>query len=318
MIREELIANHKLMNLLHTVVLFLAMLALLALLGFFLGGITGLFWAALVSIPFLIMGQRVSPQLALRMYGAIPLRPADAPRLHEIVWELARRAGLPNPPDLHYIPSQMMNAFSVGSPREAAVAVTDALLRGLSTREVIAVLAHEMAHIQENDARVTAFADLIGRMTGVLATIGQVLLVLNLPLALAGRAPIPWLAILLLIIAPYLSNQLRLALSRAREVDADLGGVRLTGDPSGLASALQKMRHPETSLLRRLLLPGGQVPDPSVLRTHPRTDARIQRLLGLLDERQEAIMPDTREVSSLPDHLTRQVKSPRWHMTGFW
>jgi heat shock protein HtpX len=87
--------------------------------------------------------------------------------------------------------------------------------------------------------------------------------------------------VLVLIFAPTVGGMLQLALSRTREFDADLGAAMLTGDPDGLASALAKLERAQGRLWEGMMLPGGRIPDPSVLRTHPPTRERIARLMRL-------------------------------------
>jgi heat shock protein HtpX len=300
--RKERIANHSILNRIHTTLLFGAMLLLLAVLGYSLGGISGLLWGGVLALPFLLLGQRISPRWVLRMYGARPLASYEAPALHDMVRALSERAGLAAPPTLYYVPNRAMNAFSVGTRDDPALGVTDGLLRTLSPRELSGVVAHEIAHIRQNDLRVMTFADLVGRMTGFLSTMGQFLLFLNLPLLLMGRAPISWLAVVLLLVAPSLSGLLRLALSRTREVDADLGAADLTGDPLGLASALRKMECYGASWLDRMLRPY-RTPSRSLLRTHPETEERVQRLLDLARPERGDAAGDPEGLFICPSHL---------------
>jgi len=185
-------------------------------------------------------------------------------------------------PRLYYIPDRMMNAFAVGSRDEAAIGLTEGLLRHLNRRELVGVLAHEISHIRHNDMRVMSVAALISHLTSLFSSFGQLLLFLNLPLLLFGRTTISWFAILLLLAAPLLSSLLQLALSRTREFEADLGAAHLTGDPEGLASALQKMAYYQDNLLKRIFMPGYKAPDPSLFRTHPKTDERVNRLRQLV------------------------------------
>jgi heat shock protein HtpX len=178
------------------------------------------------------------------------------------------------------------------------------------------VLAHEVTHIQHNDLRVMSFAHLIGRMTGVLSTLGQVLLFLNLPLLLFGRSPVSWLGVVLLLFAPTLSNLLQLALSRTREFDADLGAAQLTGDPVGLAMALKKMERFEENVLRQVFVPGYRTGDRSLLRTHPEMGERVRRLLELTGATHPP-EPDV-PVESVPG-LERGMRRPwgtGWHLGG--
>ena len=112
----------------------------------------------------------------MRMYGATRLGPGQAPSLSAALLELSQRAGLSEVPDLYYLPSSMVNAFTVGRRREAAIAVTDGLLRTLDIRELTGVVAHEVSHIRNNDIWVMGVADLFSRLTSLLSLFGQFLL----------------------------------------------------------------------------------------------------------------------------------------------
>ena len=94
--------------------------------------------------------------------------------------ELSVRAGLPATPVPHYVPSAVVNAFATGSKQEASIALTDGLLRRLSPRELAGVLAHEIAHIANEDLRVMGLADSVSRLTSLLALMGQIAILLNL------------------------------------------------------------------------------------------------------------------------------------------
>jgi heat shock protein HtpX len=300
--RQERIANHSVLNRIHTVLLFGAMLLVLGALGFSLGGISGLLWGGVLALPTLLLGQRISPRWLLRMYGARPLAAYEAPALYSTVRALSEQAGLPAPPQLYYVPNRTMNAFSVGTRDDPALGVTDGLLRTLSPRELSGVMAHEITHIRQNDLRVLTLAGLIGRMTGLLSTIGQFLLFLNLPLLLMGRTPISWLAVVLLLVAPSVSGLLRLALARTRELDADLGAARLSGDPLGLASALRKMECYGAGWLDRMLRPY-RTSSRSLLRTHPETEERVERLLDLARQEHRGASDDLDGLFACPGNL---------------
>jgi heat shock protein HtpX len=127
-------------------------------------------------------------------------------------------------------------------------------------------------------------ADAMSRVTALISYLGIVLLAVNLPLIAADGGVVPWFLVLLMIVAPTLMDLLQLALSRAREFDADLDAVRLTGETDGLASALAKLESWQERFWERVLFPGRRVPDPSLLLTRPPTEERIRRLMRLRDE----------------------------------
>jgi heat shock protein HtpX len=278
-----------------TAVILAGMGALFGLLGWMIFGTTGLVWALLVVLLLFLSTPRVSPWMVLKMYRARQLSYDEAPGLFEIVLDLTRRADLPAYPRLYYVPSRMMNAFSVGSAKSSAIAVSDGILRYLDRREISGVLAHEITHIKNNDLRLHALADLMTRVTSTFSFLGQVLIIIYLPLAMFAKTDIPLIPILLLIFAPSLSMLLQLALSRTREFDADLGAAGLTGDPMGLASALQKMDRHEQSIWDFVYLPGRKQPHPSLLRTHPHTKERLERLSSLADNDEKHVRDNDRQ-----------------------
>lgn len=308
---------HKLNNLLQSIMLLAGMAALLGLLGWLLAGVSGVIWAAIIGIAFLLVSPRASPRLVFKLSGARPLNMAEAPSLYALVKTLALRAGLPTVPQLYYMPSQAMNAFTVGNRQRAMIAVTDGLLRGLSRRELTGVLAHEVSHVDNNDMWVMTLADTANRLTSLFSLFGQIFLFINLPLILLGKSGFSWLAVLLLIFAPTLSLLLQLALSRTREFDADLGAAELTHDPLGLASALKKLHSRHSGSLRRILVPGRPIPDSSMLRTHPKSEERIRRLV-LLAEREsrmtETFPPIDEDLIVFPSRLSLGPRLPQWFM----
>jgi heat shock protein HtpX len=147
----------------------------------------------------------------------------------------------------------------------------------------------------------------------MLSMIGILLALISLPMVLLGMSPLPLSGLLLLIAAPTLSALLQLGLSRVREYQADLGAVRITGDPAGLAAALSKIEYRHANLWQRILLPGYRDPEPSLLRTHPDTAERIRRLLALHDEADtftQPLYPDSGKSNPLPDGF-RASRPPR-------
>jgi heat shock protein HtpX len=281
--------RHKALNTLHTWLLAGGSLLILGVSAWAYGDWAGVAWALVFGAFSFWMARRASPQMVLKMYKAEAVGEADFPVGVQILRELSNRAGLPEMPQLYVVPSQMLNAFAVGRREDSAIAITDALARRLSARELAGVLAHEVSHIANDDLKVMAFADVVARFTSIMSTLGMLSLVLNIGSYFGGaREAVPWLAVLVLLVSPTIGGLLQLALSRTREFDADLGAAILTGDPDGLASALTKLEKAQGKLWEGLMLPGSRVPHPSVLRSHPRTADRVARLMALKAGGQEA------------------------------
>ncbi len=275
------LTRYELSNAIQTLLLAILMVVLLGVIGWLVAGRSGLLWSLFAGGLLALFSPVMSPRLVLAMFDARPIPPGRLPELERVNAELSRRAGLERPPRLYYLPSVLMNSFATGRPADSAVALSDGLLRRLGEREIVAILAHEISHIRHRDLWVMALADIVGRLTAMLALVGYLLALVYVPLWLAGEAAIPWLLLLVFILAPNVSALLQLALSRLREYRADLGAVELTGDAEGMARALERIEHYETHWLYRLLLPHRRNPLPSILRTHPPTSERVARLRRL-------------------------------------
>ena len=280
-IDQEVWHQHAWRNRLQALLLLVTMGGFLALLGWLLWGALGLVLLLFIGLMAMFFTPQLSPYLVMGLYQARPIQPQQSPPLWRLMQELAQRAGLDYVPQLYYVPSQVLNAFATGGRDRAAIAITDGLLRSMNLRELAGVLGHEMSHIRNRDLWVMNLADLLSRATRLLSLLGQFLLLLNLPLLLFGAVSINWLAIALLIIAPLLSALAQLALARNREFDADLNAARLTGDPDGLASALNKLEQLQGGWMERLFINHSRPAQPSPLRTHPETGERIERLMAL-------------------------------------
>jgi heat shock protein HtpX len=271
--------KNKFYNTIQSLILVFSLAAILGIVGWLLGGMLFALSAIAAMLLLYMFAPKMSPFVIFRMLRGRPLSYREAPHLYAIMESLAQRAALPSVPILYYFPADVMNAFTVGSPGDAAIAVSGGLLRRLNRSEIKAVLAHEISHIRSNDMRITGFADLANRLTHGLSFFGQLLLIVNLPLIMAGNFNFNWTAILLLIFAPTISALLQLALSRTREYNADIGAVELMGDPEALATALAKIENHGEALLK--YLPWIVKPHSQLLRTHPPTNERIRRLLEI-------------------------------------
>lgn len=317
--------QHRRRNLLHSLLLLGSNTCLAGLVGWIVAGGEGLVWAMLLMGGLVLFMPKLAPQRVLQLYDAIPLTPAQAPALHALRDILCKEAKLAPPPTLYYIPSTLMNAFAVGSRHgqgkdaPAALALTDGLLRQLSPRELGAVMAHELSHILHNDMKVMAMADVTGRVTSAFSLMGQLLLLLHLPWLVIEGHPVPWLLIAVLLAAPTLSALLQLALSRSREVEADLEAVRLCQDPLGLAAALARMEQARQPWYARVLMPGRRDPNPSLLRTHPDNESRIARLRELAAS--HPFTPIWEKHGLLQEHRfpsRTHIRQPRWRPWGVW
>ncbi|HEX8960377.1 MAG TPA: zinc metalloprotease HtpX [Geobacteraceae bacterium] len=313
--------SQRVTNVIQTAILLLALVALLLALGWFFAGIYGVLWAIFIGVIPLFVSLRMFPTLVLKMYGACPLDSSDVPLLAALVEELGTRAGLVLPPRLYYITSKTALVFSTGWGNRSSIAVTGGLLGLLSLRELAGVLAHEISHIRNKDTWVMSFADMVSRVTGILSFLGQLLIIVNLPLIILKYHSLPWIPLLLMLFAPVFSALLQLALSRTREFSADLDAAGISGDPAGLAAALAKLETYQTSLLKVGPFRMRKRMGPALLRTHPLTEERIQRLRLLeeeMDRRGNDRHPTKNGHLTLPGHLAKEAKSPRRHAGGLW
>jgi heat shock protein HtpX len=272
-LRKKAVESHQWWNTAQSILQLGTLTGLLSLLGWLLAGTLGIAFATGTVLLTLWFLPRLSPAVLMRWHQGRLLRTEELPWLHQIQKELANQAGFVRSPALYYVPSPALNAFAVGNRQESGIAVTDGLLRTLSYREIRAVLAHEMTHLQHNDVSVMLLSSIVGRLIHWLAWLGIALILFSLPLSWLYEQPVPWSWLLLVIVAPWLSLLLQAGLSRTREFQADLGAARLTGDPQALIQALTKIN------------PGSSAPvHPSgttLLRSHPATSKRIDRLASI-------------------------------------
>ena len=137
-------------NTLKTFVLMAAMTGLFMVGGQALGGQQGVLIALAMAVGINFFAYWNSDKLALRMNGAREVSESEAPDLHQLVANLARRAELPKP-KVYVIDNQTPNAFATGrNPEHAAVAVTTGLIQALTREELEGVVAHELAPITAN------------------------------------------------------------------------------------------------------------------------------------------------------------------------
>jgi heat shock protein HtpX len=276
-------------NLLKTAVLMAAITALFMTIGRLIGGHQGMVLALVLALGMNFFSYWFSDKLVLRMYNAQEVDAQSAPQFYRMIQELAQRAEIPMP-RVYLINEDAPNAFATGrNPSNAAVAATTGILRVLSERELRGVMAHELAHVKHRDI-------LISTISATMA--GAISMLANFAMFFGGRddegRPVnPIVSILVMILAPLAASLIQMAISRAREFEADRGGAEISGDPQALASALQKIhrvaqgvpletteRHPETAQMMIMNpLSGGGIS--GLFSTHPSTEERVERLLEM-------------------------------------
>ncbi|PYM38894.1 MAG: zinc metalloprotease HtpX [Candidatus Rokuibacteriota bacterium] len=278
-------------NMLKTGVLLGVLTALFVVIGYALGGQQGMVVAFALAVAMNMFSYWFSDKIVLAMYGARPISEAKAPRLYAIVRRLATRAQIPMPP-VYLIPTDAPNAFATGrSPDHAAVAVTEGIMRILDEDELEGVLAHELSHVRNRDVLISTIAATLAGAITYLAHMMQWAAFFG-----GGRSSddeeggSPWAMLLLAILAPFAAMLVQLAVSRAREYQADASGARLAGRSSGLAKALEKLEtaaraepmpaNPATAHLFIVNPLSGQ----TLMRlfsTHPPIEDRIRRLRAM-------------------------------------
>lgn len=262
--------------------------------GRLIGGTTGMTIAFGIAIVINFISYWYSDRIVLAMYGAKEVSPGEAPGLHHMVRNVAMQAGIPMP-RVYIIPTPAPNAFATGrNPENAAVAVTEGLIKLLQPDELEGVIAHEIGHIKNRDILIGTIAATLAGAIGYLAHMAQWALIFGGfgrsgdgegDTSLAG-------SLATIILAPIIAIIIQLAISRAREYKADETGARMTRRPLSLASALQKISYgaqripldanPGTAHMFIMNpLRGGLA---GLFSTHPPVEERLERLKKLFME----------------------------------
>ena len=236
------------MNTIKTYVLMLVMSGILLIAGFFTWGIPGIIIFLGIALVVNFFSYWSSDKLALKMSHAHEVLQEDEPELHQIVDDQTYRAGIPKP-RVYLINNDSPNAFATGrNPKHAAIAVTTGIRRILNREELGAVIAHELAHVGNRDTLIMTMVATIAMAVAWIAFIAQFAMWFG---GFGGRgrggaggygAIVGIVGLLIVIIVlPIVATLVRLAISRAREYQADATGARTSGDPFALASALEKL-----------------------------------------------------------------------------
>ncbi len=277
-------------NTFKTAFLLTALTLLLMFIGRFFGGQNGMFIALIFAAVMNFVSYFYSDKIALAMYRAQPVTREQLPRAYEIVERLTQKIGIPMP-KIYVIPTESPNAFATGrNPSHASVAVTHGILSLLNDEEMEGVLAHELGHVRNRDILISSVAATVAGAITMLASMGRWAMIFG---GFGGdreeRRGGGLGALLMLIVAPIAASLIQLAVSRAREYQADATGAHFTGNPYALASALQKLdaysrrlpmqATPSTAHLF-IIQPLLGISFGNLFSTHPPIAKRIERLTG--------------------------------------
>lgn len=272
------------MNIVRTGILMAAMTGLFLAAGFLLGGQTGMVVAFVLALGMNFYAYWNSDKLVLKMYRAREVDERSAPDLFRMVRRLAENAEIPMP-KVYIADNPQPNAFATGrNPSHAAVCATTGLLNRLSAEEVAGVMAHELAHVKHRDTLTMTIAATIA---------GAIAMLANFAFFMGGRrdSPLGIVGVLLvMIVMPLAATLIQMAISRAREYEADRVGALISGRPLWLASALQRIQtsarqipnesaegHPATSHMF-IINPLSAGNFRGLFTTHPSTEERVRRL----------------------------------------
>src|SRR6266705_3292018 len=230
------------------------------------------------------------------------------PRLYNLLENLCISRGIPMP-KLKLMDSPALNAFATGlNRRQYAVTVTTGLLKTLNDQEIEAVLGHELTHIRNGDVQLMVVAVIIA---GVVGFFGELFFRMFTNLSWnssgggwsssssrssssssdsdskgsgGGAIVVVIIAIALIVLAWLLSQVVKLALSRSRELLADAGSGELTKNPDAMISALRKIEGRgelpgATSAVMEMCIDNPRDGFSNIFDTHPSVDSRVQALV---------------------------------------
>ena len=282
------------MNTLKTFFLLMVLTGMLLLIGGAIGGQVGIIIALFFALAMNFGAYWFSDKIALSMAHAKPVTQEDDPQLYELVAEQARLANMPMP-RVYEIDDPSPNAFATGrNPQNAAVAVTTGIRRILTRDELAGVMAHEMAHVGNRDTLIMATVATIAGAISMLAFMAQFAAIFG---SFGGHSDddegggtnIIGLLIIA-IVMPIAATIIRLAISRAREYQADQTGAHNCGDPDALARALEKlemgseirpMKVNEAASHLFIVNPLSGKSMARLFSTHPPIEERVRRLRSM-------------------------------------
>jgi heat shock protein HtpX len=277
-------------NIFKTGLLLAVLTAMLVVIGGAIGGQQGMVIAFVLALAMNFFSYWFSDKMVLAMYGARPIEEAEAPALYAMVRRLATRAQIPMP-RVYMIASDTPNAFATGrNPEHAAIAVTEGILRILDQDELEGVLAHELSHVKNRDVLISTIAATLAGAITYLAHMAQWAAIFGGRRDDDDEGSNPIAMIAMAIVAPIAAMLVQMAVSRAREFQADATGARLAGRTWGLSKALEKLHmaqevapmnaNPATAHLFIVNPLSGRALM-NLFSTHPPLEERIARLRSM-------------------------------------
>ncbi|MDB5179442.1 MAG: htpX [Candidatus Saccharibacteria bacterium] len=275
----------------NTVLIMAVFVALISAIGYtvslYFNNTSVVFWVIAGAALYALIQYFAASSLAIAVSGAQEIEKKDNPRLFRIVENLAITLGIPTP-KVYIIQDPAPNAFATGrDPKHAVVAATTGILEVMDDRELEAVMAHEMGHVQNYDIRVSMIAFGLVSVIGILADVVMRMFFFGDNRRDNNANPIVLiLGLVVVILAPIIAAIVQLAISRQREYLADATSVVTTHDSDAMVDALRKleaygrpMKRQNTSAAHMFL---NDPLKPGILSrlfsTHPPLADRIKRL----------------------------------------
>ena len=298
-------------------------------------------YATIIAALWIVIAYFFHQNMIDAVTGGEDVTRQQQPRLYNLLENLCISRGLPMP-KLKVMDSPALNAFASGlNQRQYAVTVTSGLLQALNDQEIEAVLGHELTHIRNGDVQLMVIAVIIA---GVVGFFGELFFRMFTNLSWnssgsggsssssasssssdrdskggGGAIIAVIIAVALILLAWLLSQVVKLALSRSRELLADAGSVELTKNPDAMITALRKIENRgelpgATSAVMELCVDNPREGFADLFATHPSVDARVKALVqfaGGHDPGPLALPSDTADESDEPDEsATGQLQPP--------
>jgi heat shock protein HtpX len=273
------------MNNVKTAILFVVLTLMLVFIGYLIGGRTGVTYAFIFALIMNFGSYWFSDKIVLKLYRARRVEEHDNPRLFGIVRNAVQLSGLPMP-KVYVVPSESPNAFATGrNPQNAAVAVTEGILKILNDDELLGVISHELGHVRNRDILVGTIAATIAGAITYLAFMARWMPFFGSDDDEGGGNLIVMLIVG--ILAPIAAALVQMAISRQREYLADRTAAEISHKPLALASALKKLQKVSRQIPLKtnpasahmfIVNPLTRKNFASLFSTHPPVEDRIERL----------------------------------------